>query len=129
MLKIHSDELMTSIQEMLEDYQSQAIDTVEELIPDIADTCAKMIRGNSKVSGRRSRKHYAKGWTKKRTKANRYVHVYTIYNKTKPGLTQLLEFGYTHRNGKRVEGDGVIADAEEYAISLLYNQLYARLKG
>lgn len=129
MLKVHSDELLDSIQDLLEAYQAQAIDTVEEIIPEVADTCLKMIRGNSRVSNRRTRKHYAKGWKKKRTKANRYVHVYTIYNDTKPGLTQLLEKGYTRRNGKRVEGDGVIGDAEEYAISILYNQLMARLKG
>lgn len=125
--RVHTDELKKGIQEMLETYQFEAMEMVEEVIPEVADTAVKMLKGNSRKSNRKT-KHYANGWRAKRTKQNRMYHIYTVYNATKPGLTQILEYGYVARNGRRVEGDGVIADTEEYVTSLLYNQLYGKLK-
>lgn len=122
---IQVKELKQTIREMLDEYGMEAIDMVEEVLPEVSDTAVKMLKGNSRRSRRRG-KHYADGWRAKRTKRDRLAHVYTVYNATKPGLTQLLEYGYVTRGGHRIEGDGVIADTEEYVISLLYNRLYAK---
>ncbi len=39
---------------------------------------------------------YKKGWKRKKL-----TYVYTVYNKTKPSLTHLLEYGHVCKTGKR----------------------------
>lgn len=66
-------------------------------------TAAAMVEDLKKDSPKKTG-DYAKGWTSKKTKTDEgYGKV--IYNKDKPGLTHLLEFGHSINGGKggRVE--------------------------
>ncbi len=73
-----------------------------------------------------SAKHYKDGWTV-RTKRLKYGFDGVIYNKTKPGLTHLLNNGHQVANQygsyRRQDGDNHITNArdnaEEYLIQLL----------
>ena len=56
-------------------------------------------------------KHYADGWAKKRTDEG-----IIVYNKTKPGLTHLLEKGHALVNGDRSRTFPHIRPAEQKAI-------------
>lgn len=46
---------------------------------------------------------YADGWTKRKIKSNRQFRI-IIYNRTKPKVTHLLEFGWITKSGRRVSG-------------------------
>ena len=79
----------------------------EEIAQEIekaADKRAKEAVKTLKETSPRSEKkhpHYADGWTVKKQKSNGKLEV-TIYNKKKPHLTHLLEYGWLKKDGKRV---------------------------
>ena len=118
---------MKSIEEditkILEDY----IEDVEKIatrdIKRVASETARELKNSSpKKSGR-----YASGWSVKTEKgAMDSAHV-IVYNRTKPGLTHLLEHGHLVRNKfgtyGRARAIPHISIAEQNAISKLLNMI------
>lgn len=126
--KVGAVNFLPTVRKLLSDYGIQARDVLNDTIPEAADTAVKMIRGNSK---RRTGK-YAKGWAKKQQYFRGVGTSYVVYNKTKYRVAHLLENEHKIRNqygefGKTV-GDGVIKDAEDYAIAYLYDETIKRLE-
>lgn len=117
------------ISALLAEYGIEARTVLNDTVPEAANICVKMIRGNSKKRTGR----YAKGWTKKQQYYRGMGTSYVVYNKDRYRVAHLLENPHTIRNQAgsygRTEGDGVIRDAAEYAENWLYDETVKRLEG
>lgn len=75
---------------------------------------------NTSPKGTPHRRRYAEGWAIKREKTGYGIPIVTLYNKTNPQLTHLLENGHVIRNGTGREygethGIKHIAPVEQWA--------------
>lgn len=102
---------------ILKDYTIEVERTLEKEAARIATETAKELRSTSPRSKKNGR-HYADGWTKKKTPEGQVV-----YNKTKPSLTHLLEKGHAKVGGGRVDGTPHIEPAEKKAIQDFENSV------
>lgn len=93
-LEVGVDQLHSAIMSILEDYSEKVERKSGECVRKIAQQGAKTLRS---VSPRKSG-DYAGGWTYKVEK-KRLGAEGVIYNKDRPGLAHLLEFGHVTRNG------------------------------
>lgn len=117
-------ELTIQIKEVLDEYSAELRDAVKEACEGVAKDTAKRLRDTSpKKTG-----DYAKGWSARKNKDADW----TVYNRTDPGLTHLLEKGHavkprpTHPGKKdRVNGIPHIKPAEEWA----NEELQRRIEG
>lgn len=115
MSEIRIGDLSATINAIINEYGEQIRNTLDEVIPAVAKDTAKQIQRNAKREGLTNSGDYAKGW-----KVNVSKNLYgdttaTVYQKTKPGLPHLLEFGHATRNGGRTKPAEHIAPAEKWA--------------
>lgn len=85
-------ELSVEIKNVLDEYSEELDETVQVVMMQVAKETRDMLKKTSPKT-KRTGKHYANGWAIK--KEPKTLHV---YNKTKPGLTHLLENGHLIRN-------------------------------
>lgn len=102
-----SQDVGLEIMDALREYTDDIVDAIGEEAQRIAKNGAAELRQTSPRAVHNG-KHYADGWTK-RKQGNGAI----VYNKSKPGLTHLLEKGYVMRNGKRSKKQVHIAPVEE----------------
>lgn len=119
-----ADSIEVQMAKILEQYSQEVQDIADETIKDVAKQSAKKLRDSSP----RGSGDYAHGWTSKKTD----VHGYVVYNKTKPGLTHLLENGHIianqFRKGMgRTPGIKHIKPVEEWASAELTEEIERRL--
>lgn len=125
---VTADNFRSEISQLLTDYEKEAKEIMKETVPEAADVCVKTLRANS----RKRTGKYAKGWTKKEEHYMRGVGTkYVVYNRANYRVAHLLERSHVIRNqygtyGSTV-GDGVIADAAEYAEEWLVDETTKRL--
>lgn len=101
-------ELQTDVQEGM---QKASKDTAKEGVADLKSKSPKR-------TGK-----YAQGWRQRKTGDS-----ITIYDSTKPGLTHLLENGYTTRSGKRVKPHPHIKEIEQKVINAYLKRVEEVLK-
>ena len=96
-------DLMTQLNDVLQDYSKEVMDIYNTCGKEIADdTVSKLKRVKF---GRYDRGKYSKSWAVKQEKSNWGSNTYIVYNKKHYRLTHLLEFGHVVKNGtKRVVG-------------------------
>lgn len=103
-------DLSDQIMEALREYGDEAEKAVREVVPEVAKEAAKKLRSESpKNTGK-----YRKGWMAKVENARLGVSA-TVYNKAKPGLAHLLEYGHVKRNGGRTRPNPHIAPVNDWA--------------
>ena len=125
-------DLMTQLNDVLQDYSKEVMDTYNTCGKEIADdTVSKLKRVKF---GRYDRGKYSKSWAVKQEKSNWGTDSYTIYNKKYYRLTHLLEFGHVVKNGtKRVVGKAGaiphIKPMEEWVQNQLPKLLVQKLGG
>ncbi|WP_213997279.1 HK97 gp10 family phage protein [Tepidanaerobacter syntrophicus] len=118
------NEVTTEIERALKEYTEDVEQGIEEVIKADVTAAVKELKNTSpKKTG-----EYAKGWTFKKESTQGEVK-YTIYNKTKPQLTHLLEFGHAKRAGGRVAGKPHIAPVEEKLNQQVVQDIEAVIKG
>lgn len=106
------EQLADEIMRQLEEYTSAVIEDINLAGERIAREGAQELRqGSPERTGK-----YAKGWAYQKDKQHRALTRYTIYNKAKPQLTHLLEYGHALRGGGRVVGKPHMAPVEENAV-------------
>ena len=125
-------DLMTQLNDVLQDYSKEVMDTYNTCGKEIADdTVSKLKRVKF---GRYDRGKYSKSWAVKQEKSNWGTDSYIIYNKKHYRLTHLLEFGHVVKNGtKRVVGKASaiehIKPMEEWVQNQLPKLLEQKLGG
>lgn len=122
MRKIDLSELVSAIEDELEEYGQKTSDQVREVVDSVTEEAVETLKATSpKKSGQ-----YAKGWKATATNDTNTGLTKTIHNQT-PGLTHLIENGHAKQNGGRVEGTPHIAPVEKQAIQTLESRLKQKL--
>lgn len=94
---ISADDLEMEITQAIKNYTDDVIDAIEKEVDDTADK----VRDDARATAPKKTGKYAKGISKKTERRHGEV-TKIIYNKNKPGLAHLLEFGHAKRGGGRV---------------------------
>lgn len=122
---IKISDLASAIDEELKNYAEQVTEAMKESAKDIAkQTKAKIKQSTPKDTG-----GYGKGWGYKTVKENKQVIGVVVYNKKKPGLTHLLEYGHAKRGGGRVDGKPHIRPAADNAAKQFVADIKKAAKG
>lgn len=95
-------DLHAKIMRELTDYTYEVSAGIEKAADRVSRDAVKTLKQNSPRSDEAGA-HYADGWTKRKTKGNGKLQI-VIYNRIKPHLTHLMEFGWITKDGTRVEG-------------------------
>lgn len=125
MSNISIDQLANEIAKGLQEYSSDVIDGIDEVSEKISKNAVKKLKQDSP----KNTKKYSKGWAVKTEKKYGETNSHIIYNKNKPGLTHLLEYGHAKRGGGRVEGKSHIRPVEEQVINEFTAEVEKVVKG
>lgn len=125
MNKIGINEFRSAVNEILEEYGAAAKEAVEAGCSETAKDASKKLQSAGKFKGG---KEYRKGWTSK-VEQTRLGAVAVVYNKTKPGLSHLLEFGHALRDGGRSTAFNFIAPIDAELGDELIENIERRLGG
>lgn len=106
--------IAVELQNILAAFSQEVQDEYESELDRITKEAVKKLKATS-PKDTASRRHYANGWTVK-SESRRQVKTFIVYNKTKPGLAHLLEYGHAKVNGGRVAAIPHIKDVETWAI-------------
>lgn len=107
---------------ILSDYVDEIQEVANKAITSGTKEAAKKLKSDSpKEEG-----DYSKGWTTRIDKSHGAV-TGTAYNKTKPGLTHLLENGHAKVNGGRVSAKPHILPVQEWATAEIMKEIEAAL--
>lgn len=110
-VKISADKLGITIQGELAAYSDEVAEGIRKEVKAVAkETVATL-----KTTSPRDTGEYARGWSYRVEFESREDIRVRIYNRTKPQLTRLLEYGHDKVNGGRVEGRPHIRPAEQQA--------------
>lgn len=104
-VKISSDALRETINDILEEYGDDAREAIQSASKTVAKSVVKDLKkgGDFKGTG-----EFNRGWTSK-TENTRLGSSTVVYNKDLPGLAHLLEFGHAKQNGGRTKAFNFIA--------------------
>jgi len=94
---ISIDNLAAEITLAVKQYTEDVSKAIENEVNETAKKVRKDAADNSPVDTG----EYKKGWTRRKSTKGGQIK-YTIYNKEKPGLVHLLEFGHAKVDGGRV---------------------------
>lgn len=105
-----AQDIGSQIAQALREYTNDVVEEIDRQAIKIANKAVKELK---QTSPRRTHggRHYADGWGRTKTEDGQ-----VIYNKTKPGLTHLLEHGHALRSGGRTRAFPHILPAEEKAV-------------
>lgn len=111
------DKLKADIAKILEEYEGEITESMQEVTAKVAKKGAQALQRESKEKFGGTGQ-YAKGWKAETNgKAHRQISwTSIIYNET-PGLPHLLEHGHAKRNGGRVAGRPHIEPIEQEIIN------------
>lgn len=124
-------DLSKDIGKIVDEYRHEVVETTNEAQKVVAQECVQKLKNTSprRAGGG---KHYANGWKSSRKTEAGGISKTTIYNKSKPQLTHLLEKGHIIKNAYgeygRVEGIEHIAPVDEYAADKLPEEIERKLK-
>lgn len=104
-------ELQIDIMRELTEYTAEIAAGVEKAADKRAKEAVKTLKATSPRS-KVNHPHYGDNWTIRKQKSGGKLEI-TIYNKKKPHLTHLLEFGWLKKGGTRVKGRPHIEPAQE----------------
>lgn len=116
-------DLKDVLKQLLDEYGEKIREEVEKAIESTAKATDKYL---AEIAPKDT-KAYARGFAKTKIEASWKGASVTIYNKSKPTLTHLLNDGWAMRNGERHEGDGHIDKGEQYRQEELQKEVEALL--
>lgn len=116
-MPIQIENLAKSIENELSSYSQEVADEIKKVVVEIGKETAMEIKAAAKEKFNGT--EYARGWTSKVAHEDRENIRVTVYNRTQPELTHLLENGHATRNGGRTKARPHIRPAEKAAVKKL----------
>lgn len=125
---VRPEQLADALNKALAKYGDKVLDDVEAVTKSVARQATSEIKSRSPVGAKGS---YARGWSHKAQKGSAYKLSETIYNRTDPQLTHLLEKPHETGGGghypKNKDHTGIIADIEEEYTKKYIEEVLAKL--
>lgn len=122
--------LESQMSQILDAYFTDVEKASVEASKEAANETVKILKTISPTG--KARRHYKSGWKVTR-RAEGILTAFIVHNATKPGMTQLLEYGHVVRNQKgtygRTGGIKHIAKAEQEGIEIFEDKLLTKLGG
>lgn len=122
--KITVDQLEAEISDILQKYA----DNVNVCVDKVAVQYAKIGKRKLETGSPKRTGHYAKGWAYMTSHSAGDPNS-TLYHKTAPSLTHLLEHGHAKRNGGRTKPIVHVAPVEQEIIEEFTNTLKNEIGG
>lgn len=104
-------DITVEIMKELTEYTEAVSKAIEKTAERLGREAVKTLKETSPRS-KKNHEHYADSWTSKKQKDGGTLTV-TVYNRRKPHLTHLLEYGHLDRSGARVKGKEHIEPVQE----------------
>ena len=123
-MRIKSDQLQATVNNILQEYGDEARQIMETTITSVGKEAAKNVKANAAGFGGTGK--YAKGWKAKIEKGRLTVEAH-VYNSAQPGLPHLLEFGHAKQNGGRTMAFPHIASVNDWAQQEAVSKLEEKL--
>ena len=97
----NADALKTTFNSIFQQLGVQVDTAFQEAMDEVGKEAVRRLRADSPKGHGSKRGHYATGWTYKKANVRKGMFSAKVYNKNKPGLAHLLEFGHEKidRNG------------------------------
>ena len=121
------------MEKILDDYSKEVRRATSNSMDVVAKEGVKKLKNTSPRQAKHRRK-YAEGWAVKREKTGTGIPVVTIYNRTNPQLTHLLENGHDVYNDRfgpklgRANGKKHIGPVNDWAQSALPEEIKKELE-
>ena len=125
-------DMAQQLNEILTEARQEIVEITETSMRAIAKETSQRIKTDASIKrGLHRSGDYARGWTMKQQKKRGEIVGFVVYNRTKPGLTHLLEKGHVIRNkyGEYGRTNGIphISTAERWSQVEIMRQLGNRL--
>lgn len=125
--RVSPAELVATIEQDLRLYSDEITKKIKAEAKILAKECADDIRMNAAMRGLKVTGKYIKGWTSRKAFENSLEVRYVVYNRSKPGLTHLLEHG--HAGPKPAKAYPHIKEAEDIASRYFEKRIKEIVKG
>lgn len=125
---------VVQMENILDDYSKEVKRATNNSQDKIAKESVRKLKNTSpKRAGEKHTRKYAEGWRVKRERGANGIVTVTVYNKTNPSLTHLLENGHEIKNGTgrsygETRGIKHIAPVEQWANSELPREIERELE-
>lgn len=125
-----SASLESQMSQILDAYFTDVEKASVEASKEAANETVRILKSTSPTG--KSKRHYKSGWKVTR-RAEGLLTAFIVHNASKPGMTQLLEFGHVVRNQKgtygRTGGTKHISNAEQKGIKIFEDGIRERIGG
>jgi len=125
---IRPEQLADVLNKALAKYGDKVLDDVEAVTKSVTRQATSELKSRSPVGAKGS---YARGWSHKAQRGGAYKVSETVYNRTDPQLTHLLEKPHDTGGGghypKNKDHTGIIADIEEEYTNKFMEEVLAKL--
>lgn len=123
---IRPEQLASVLNKALAKYGDEVLEDVETVTKSVARDAVRELKNTAPSGG-----SYARGWSHKAQKGSTYKLSETVYNRTDPQLTHLLEKPHDTGGGghypKKVDYTGNIAKIEEEYTNKYMEEVLAKL--
>lgn len=125
---VRPDQFAQTLYKALSKYGDKVLDDVEAVTKSVTREATSELKSRSPVGAKGS---YARGWSHKAQKGGAYKVSETVYNRTDPQFTHLLEKPHKTGGGgqypKYKDHTGIIADIEEEYTKKYEEEVLAKL--